>query len=315
MANDGTFDPRNTGADLKEPGAVDLAATPEVMRRILAWGVDAATGLYQALETEFTGTFTDEGGVHRLGRLVATISDMTLEGKLAALIDAVEDIGPLVEQTNAKLSILHNVVTLLRAGTIADLQGFLRAPIVQSAEAAEEASELMEPIIARLGNVQIGTDDLRTLVNTYDAMVFGLRNICVNQPQDHVNGPARLANISGVAIANGYANWDVFCNPYALITVYAKWTNNNAAESIRLDLFGRIDDNAAWAVAPTTTPSYNGLFTVVGSALGVPVQNGELFAFSTRPMRIREFRAEYLKAGAVAGNDSFELWETLGAAV
>jgi hypothetical protein len=121
-------------------------------------------------------------------------------------------------------------------------------------------------------------------------------------------------SLSGAVIADGYYVYDFNVAGYSLASLQAIWTNADAAERLVMNVYARLDDNAAWPSGPTLTAAINTDFRVKGTVgLGVPSQNNAgTLATYIGATRYREMRVEVQKTGAAAGNDTLEIWAMLG---
>lgn len=312
MAEKIDHNPRAAGQDQAVQADVDRQAIPvptggtgpEVIRRFGAWGVNRLANAFELFETEAAGTWTDGAGlVHRVGNLVATIKGLNFSSLIASVVDGSEDVVTSVESAVAKLGILNDLANKLRA-TISTEVRALSPNLLAILDQSEDSMSWLESLDAFLKACNSGVQTLRILANAYDSMVFGTRNLQVNAPQDHINGPARLVSTTNVAA--GTYDYDFFAAPYALITIQALWANQ-AGKTGQLDFLARLDDNVAG-----TWTNVNGLFTVSGAALGVAAQNGQGLYVCSRAERIREFRVEYVKVGAANAADTVEIWMIVG---
>lgn len=196
---------------------------------------------------------------------------------------------------------------LLELGNVEEWVQRLQPGLVQVSDKTEALTLPLEALKSDTGIIRLLLSKLYVIYNAYDTMAIANRVLGVNQPQDHINGPARLALLAAVPVAGSPYTYDTYVAPYTLITIGAKWTNDNVAETGQLDFFARIDDNAAglWV-------NVNTAFTPAGTGLGVAAQNGQGLYVTTRAVRFREFRVTYTKNLDAGGADTLEIWQTLG---
>lgn len=123
----------------------------------------------------------------------------------------------------------------------------------------------------------------------------------------HLIEGTTIVSLSGAAIGDGTVNIDIPFTDYHRFVFQADWTNNNVAETITPQLFMRVAGSTVWQPLGGTAA-----VTAIGSALGAGAQNGSGAYFSSFDIKCDELRFQYIKAGAVAGNDT--LLVTFGAA-
>ena len=146
----------------------------------------------------------------------------------------------------------------------------------------------------------------QSVPHAYETTTDALRMKNIAPEWSHYVEGTVAESLSGAAIGDQTKDIDLPYSDYKTVTVQADWTNNNVAEAIRVDIYGRLAGSTVWR-------SINALFTVTGTARGAAVQNGGLTAIlTTPPLKLDEIRIEWIKTGAVAGNDTLLITYSFG---